>query len=228
VKYRSVGHSFPGVVLFTIPISFVALWFFHFVIKKPIAGLLPIGVQRRLDGQLGEFRFGGVRRTLAIASSIVLGIATHLLWDSFTHAYTWTWRHLNWVQSWIDVPVAGWIPTYEVLQYASTLIGLFALAAWMLLWYRNTTPATGIASLPHFKSRVSLAVIMFSIASAAGLLRAVTLASAPVSTSTTVQSWDWYVLHFSVAALAVAFWELLFYCLFTTFREHSSSRLSSV
>ena len=125
VKYRALGHDFPGVVLFTLPISFAVLWFFHFAIKKPVAGLLPIGMQQRLSGQLGEFEFGGVTRMLAITFSIVLGIATHLVWDSFTHTYTWPWRHLPWLQSWIDLPVAGWTPTYMVLQYAST----FAWAA---------------------------------------------------------------------------------------------------
>src|SRR5271165_1335195 len=78
VKYRSLGHEFPGVVLFTLPASFVVLWFFHLAIKRPVAGLLPIGVQERLSGQLGEFKFGGMARFPAIAFSIILGIATHL------------------------------------------------------------------------------------------------------------------------------------------------------
>lgn len=227
VKYRSLGHNFPGVVLFTIPAAFAMLWFFHFAVKKTIAGLLPIGMQQRLNAQLGEFRFGGERRTLTIGFSIILGIATHLLWDSFTHAYTWPWRHLAWLQSQIDLPVAGRIPAYGFLQYASTFIGLFALGVWTLLWYRDTAPATGSASPPYFKSRAWLAVVMISIAGAAGFLRAAMLASPPVGASATIQYWDWYVLHFSVTALAVAFWELLFYCLITTSREYSNSRFSS-
>jgi Domain of unknown function (DUF4184) len=52
VTYRSLGHDFPGVVLFTLPVSFVVLWFFHRVIKKPLAGLLPIGMQQRLKTNL--------------------------------------------------------------------------------------------------------------------------------------------------------------------------------
>src|SRR5271157_1616888 len=105
--YRSLGHDFPGVVLFTLPMSFAVLWLYHFAIKRPVAGLLPIGIQRRLGGQLGEFKFGGVTRLLAIALSIILGIATHLLWDSLTHSYSWPWRHSVWLQSWLELPVAG-------------------------------------------------------------------------------------------------------------------------
>jgi Domain of unknown function (DUF4184) len=224
VKYRSLGHDFPGVLLFTLPASFAALWFYHWAIKRPIAGLLPVRMQQKLNGELGEFKFGGGRRMLAITFSIILGIATHLIWDSFTHSYTWPWLHFGWLRSWIELPVAGWTPMTMLLQYASTLLGLLALAIWILLWYRDRVPVTDASSLPPIKPRVSLAVGMFAIATATGLLRAwLLLGMMP----RTVRNWDWFLLNFAVTAIAVAFWELLFYCLIATSREYASRRLSS-
>jgi len=220
VKYRALGHQLPGVVLFTLPASFLMLWLFHSAIKKPLTELLPIGMQQRLGDQLGEFRFGGARRTLAIAWSIVVGIATHLLWDSFTHANTWPWEHSAWLQSQFKLPVAGWMPAYGLLQYASTFLGLAALAGWIFLWYRDTVPVIRTDPAPHIESHVSMAVIMFSIAVAAGFVRATMVPSA----STTPLSWDEYMLQFSVTALAVAFWEALIYGLIVTSREYSSRR----
>ncbi len=218
VRYRSLGHNFPGVVLFTLPISFVVLWVFHLAIKRPVTELLPVGMQRRLGGQLGAFRFGGVTRMMAIAFSVTLGIGTHLVWDSFTHAYTWPWRHLILLRSWFDLPVAGWMPGYGILQYASTLAGLLSLAVWILLWYRQTAPIPALASPLQFTSRVWLAIIMFATAVAAGLVRATVAASAsPVNFY-----WDWFMLHFGVTAMAAAFWEILFYCLVATSRQHTS------
>ncbi len=41
--------------------------------------LTPQGVRQRLQGQLGDFKFGGPARFVAILFSIVLGIATHLV-----------------------------------------------------------------------------------------------------------------------------------------------------
>jgi Domain of unknown function (DUF4184) len=224
VEYRALGHNFPGVVMFTLPMSFVLLWLFHCAIKKPVAGLLPISMQQRLGNQLGEFRFGGARRILAVAWSIILGIATHLLWDSFTHAYTWPWEHLVWLQSWFKFPVVGWMATYGLLQYASTLLGLLAMVGWVFLWYRNTAPHISTTSGPRIRSRFSLAVIMFAIAVAAGIVRAAMLASA----STGDLILDLYALQFGVTALAVAFWELLVYGLIVTSLGYSSRRLSSV
>jgi hypothetical protein len=224
IEYRALGHDFPGVLLFTLPASFAALWLYHRAIKVPITGLLPTGMQQRLNGELGEFKFGGGRRMLAIAFSIILGIATHLMWDSFTHSYTWPWLHFAWLRSWIELPVAGRTPATMVMQYGSTLLGLLALAVWILLWYRDTAPVTGAAFLPPFASRVPLAVLIFAIAMATGLLRAWLLVGAlPRS----VRNWDWFLLNFGATAIAVAFWELLVYCLVTTTREYASRRLSS-
>jgi hypothetical protein len=219
IKYRDLGHYFPGVLLFTLPASFAVLWFYHWAVKKPVAGLLPIGMQQRLSRQLGEFSFGGASQLRATTFSIILGIATHLVWDSFTHAHTWPWLHFAWLRSRINVPVAGWMPTYMFLQYATTLLGFFALGVWTFLWYHETAPLTGAASLPPLKSRVSLLVMMFAISVAAGLLRAWLLIGVM---RRAIHHWDWLMLNFAVTVLAVAFWELFFYCLLTTLRGYAA------
>jgi Domain of unknown function (DUF4184) len=175
--------------------------------------LLPIGMQQRLSNQLDDFKFGGVTRILAITFSIILGMATHLVWDSFTHTYTWPWWHLPLLHSWVDLPVAGLTPTYMVLQYSSTLLGLLALGIWVLLWYRRTEPGEAMASLPPLRSRVSLAVILFASAVTIGLLRAWLLIGEMPRTR---NNWDWFILNFAVTALAATFWLLLLYCLLTS------------
>lgn len=126
--YRRLGHAFPGVLLFTFPASLGALWLFHIAIKRPVVGLLPPGFQQRLDQHLGVFRFGGPTRFAAIVFSSAVGLATHIVWDAFTHPFTWPWRRWVWLRSWIDVPLLGEIETYAVLQYASTAVGFAALA----------------------------------------------------------------------------------------------------
>src|SRR5664279_2869792 len=134
-EYRSLGHQFPGVLEFTLPASLFALWLFHFAIKRPAATLLPSGVQQRLRGHLGDFKFGGPVRFFAILFSLVLGIATHLLWDMFTHPLNWLWWRWRWMQGFPNIPIVGRMPMYQVLQYVSTIVGLIALGIWVLLWY---------------------------------------------------------------------------------------------
>ena len=88
----------------------MALWLFHNIIKVPIVGLLPASVQMRLPDQRAEFRFGGLRRFLAILGSIAFGIATHIVWDSFTHRYTWPYDHWSWLRGKIYIPFIGDMP----------------------------------------------------------------------------------------------------------------------
>ena len=103
--------------------------------------------------------------------------------------------------------------TYALLQYGSTFIGLLALAIWILLWYRKTTPVVEITSPRPLKSRVPLAVGICASAVTIGLLRASLLIG---EVPRTRNNWDWFILNFAVTALAATFWLLLLYCLLTT------------
>lgn len=208
IKYREMGHFYPGVVFFTIPASLVALWLFHNVIKEPVIGLLPAGMQIRLRKQMGKFRFDGPLRFLAIVVSIALGIMTHLLWDSFTHPFTWAFYHFTWLRSWVRVPFVGAMPMHSVLQYVSSIGGLLALAIWVLLWYRRSTPPVHAADRPQPRSRWALALAMFVAAGVAALVRAFLV----VGTPATRHNADKFLLVLGVTALALAFWELVLYC----------------
>jgi hypothetical protein len=206
-RHHALGHHYPGLLYFTIPASMVALWLFHNLVKQPVVGLLPMGMQLRIVDQMGEFRFRPARRFLLIMVSMLLGIATHIVWDDFTHSYTWAWYRFRWLRGVMRVPIYGHLPKYAVLQYGSTVLGLVALAIWIWLWYRSTPPGTESLTV-RAQSRFPLAVMMFAFACIMGLGRALLVARitfAPLHA-------DHFLLVFSVTALALVFWELLLYC----------------
>ena len=216
-KYRMLGHDFPGVLWFTLPASLGALWLFHIAIKRPIVGLLPAGFQHRLHQHLGAFRFGGAPRFAAIAFSITVGLVSHLAWDAFTHPFTWPWRRWIWLRSWVHVPLAGDTEMDVVLQYASTVIGIVALAVWIALWYRRTLPQAEVQA-PEHTSHSRLGLGMLALAIACGLVRAIIiLTGVPRS----IDGGDKFLAMFGVTFLAVGFWELLVYSLVTTARPHN-------
>lgn len=206
-NYRSLGHQFPGIIEFTIPASIFALWLFHAAIKRPAVTLLPIGMQQRLRGQLGEFKFGGPARFVTILFSLALGIATHVVWDAFTHPFAWPeWRWL-WLQRWVKIPLLGPMPMYMALQYASTVIGLVALGTWVLLWYRHTAPQP-VVSAAKAQSGPWIALTMVAVAIVAGFLRAWLVIGVPKDQHTA----DVFLLVFGVTGIALVFWEVLIYC----------------
>jgi hypothetical protein len=207
VQYRGFGHRFPGIVWFTIPAALLGLWMFHNVIKRPIVGMMPVGMQIRLQSELRPFPFGGPSRFLAILTATLLGVASHIAWDSVTHAYTWTYYHFGWLRGRAYVPFIGVMPTTSALQYASSVLGLLALAIWVVQWYRDTPePKLGFKPLP--KSHFALAVGMFAVAGVLALVRALIVVGAPAFRSNAHH----FLLVFAVTGLALAFWQLLFYC----------------
>ena len=207
--YRDWGHHFPGLLWFTIPVSLVALWFFHNVIKRPIIELLPTGMQERLCAEGRNFSFFPATRFLAILGSTVAGVVSHLLWDAFTHAHSWPWEHFAFMRIWVRVPVIDHrVPLFSVLQYLSSIVGMLALAVWIFVWYRGAPLPGRQKSTTGTKSRVGLAIAMLLIAALFGMLRAITLIGIPA----TLGRADTFLFVCGVTSLAVAFWQLLLYC----------------
>jgi hypothetical protein len=205
--YRGLGHQWPGVVEFTFPAAIFALWLFHTALKRPAATLLPPAVRRRLAIHLGDFQFGGAARFAAILISIALGIATHLIWDAFTHAFSWPWRRWAWMQLYFKLPRVGLTPIYRILQYGSTVFGLLALGVWIWLWYRRTTPNPGNDSVGT-KSGPVLVGAMVALALAIGFLRAWMLIGIPRN----MEIADSFFLVFGVTSIALVFWQVILYC----------------
>jgi len=208
-EYRDLGHRFPGLVVFTLPASLLALWLFHNVIKRPVIELLPTGMQERIHHQTGEFKFLPASRFLAILGSMSLGILSHVVWDSFTHPYTWPWRQFVWLRSFVHVPfVHHRLQVFAALQYSSTIIGMLALAIWVALWYRRSAPGVRVPPNSPRQSRFGLAVAMVVLAAIAGTVRAMLIIGPPAS----IGRADRFLLVCGVTSLATEFWQLLFYC----------------
>lgn len=117
------SHTLTGMFTFCLPISLIVLWVYHRLQKQALAALLPERIYRRLSFVFGEFTFLPLQRLRCICLSILLGTATHLIWDGFTHdsallnltAPLWTGFELQ---------------LNKVLQDLSTASGLLLLIYW--------------------------------------------------------------------------------------------------
>jgi len=74
------------------------------------------------------------------APAILLGVWTHLLWDSFTHGDGWMVHRVAALSAPLVIgPYDGTV--FHALQYLSSVIGLCVLAVW---YARLPTPAVAI------------------------------------------------------------------------------------
>lgn len=222
------GHTLPGAFLQSLPIALVTLWLFHRFVKVPLVELLPLGWQQRLQAYLGIFHFGGVRRFLLICASVLIGIATHILWDSFTHSEYWPYEHIAFLSATIALPPDRTYQSYQVLQYLSSVAGCLILAVWAWLWYRSATPSQqpDHAVIPASR-RIWIVVRICLISILCGLTAAAisVLSAGPwdISRSHTA---DAVVVTAAVAVVtagALVWWQLVIYGAFRLYRMRAET-----
>ena len=206
--YGRFGHTVIGAFVFTLPIALLVLWLFHAFVKMPVARLLPAGLQQRLSNQLQKFRFGGTGRFVLIVASLLAGISTHLLWDSFTHRGSWVYDRWPFLRETIAVPGLGLMPYYRILQHGSTLIGMAVLAIWFAWWYRTTAPASHVPERPRSTARFwTVLGTIALIATAAGVVRVLAGNEIPLR----LPDMKRFVGDFICTAIAFVWWQLVAY-----------------
>ena len=203
---NGLGHHYPGILTFTIPVALATLWAFHQFVREPMTRLLPIRVQQRLMASVGSFRWRGGKRTAAILGSIVLGIASHVFWDAFTHIDTWATDLWPALVTPITLPVFGPRPLVNLLQLVSSVLGIVALALWACAWYQRTEPASELPQR-HLsrKDKLVLASTMFVMASAGAVVRAIRVIGVP----DTEHEAHYFIVLLAVTSIALLWWQLL-------------------
>ncbi|MGB9492080.1 MAG: DUF4184 family protein [Terriglobales bacterium] len=202
------GHTLLGTFVLTLPLALLVLWLFHAFVKLPVMKLLPDAIQRRLTNHLGEFGFRGAARFALIVGSILLGIATHLAWDSFTHPNTWPYRHWSILSQPFHVPIAGAIQLYKVFQHGSTIIGIGVLSIWLVFCYRATEPSGHLVSNPASPMRKIRTVgCVLTLAFVGGIVRAVAAAGIPSGHPADKR----FVGLLVVTVIALVWWQLVIY-----------------
>ncbi len=122
--HGAFGHTIEGMFVFDLPLAFVALWLFHHYLKDPLSACLPAGALERFVLGPRSLSINSFSRFAMIVFSILVGIATHLLWDSFTHPRTWIYYHWDFLWETVNVPHFGIRPWFGIFQYLSSVLGL--------------------------------------------------------------------------------------------------------
>jgi hypothetical protein len=141
-QYFELVHTLGGSVLEDVPLGMVVLLALV-ALRVPLTELLGSRARPFFLDILERFAHAPRSSWLLAPLSMLAGIWTHLLWDSFTHENGWTVRHVAVLRSQVTVL---WYTgeLCHVLQYASSVLGLGAV----LLWYRASVSASGVAAQP--------------------------------------------------------------------------------
>lgn len=139
-----VSHTWLGVLYFNIPVTLLLSWVFHRHVKANLINNLPPFFQKKFQDTL-EFDFKAYIKVnwFWFFVSAGIGAASHLFWDSFTHAHGYFARELPFYKG-TFLPLDGVkYPLFYVLQHTSTVVGLVVLIIHVFL-KRSTVPFTAV------------------------------------------------------------------------------------
>lgn len=165
------GHTLPGLFALDLPLGLAVYWLFHRYAKEPLWAWLPEDARQRvkLDPRMAPLR--GAAQSALVSLSILVGAATHILWDSFTHPASWPYQHWHFLSDTVRLPIAGSVQNYKLLQHASTALGLLVLLIWFVRQPRVAPTRPRLVRDRRMNERL---VFLFAsaVALAAGALRA--------------------------------------------------------
>jgi Domain of unknown function (DUF4184) len=136
------GHSTLGIFVFDLPASLIMLWLFHRYAKEPLWAWLPERVRQRVILGPRTLPLKGIRQIALVLVSILIGVITHILWDSVTHSSYWPYRHWPLLSNTVQLPLLGSMQYFKFFQMASTILGALVLLLWFVRWYYTTAPVS--------------------------------------------------------------------------------------
>jgi Domain of unknown function (DUF4184) len=164
-RLLSETHSFEGSYTIDLALGYGALALV-FLLRRPLTALLAPRAHWLCLSALAPFSTRP-REWLFAPLAILLGVWTHLLWDSFTHLDGWMVHRVAALSAPLSIgSYTG--PVCHVLQYLSSVFGLAVMA----LWYARL-PAPPAAPASRESARSSSGPVLLLVVAAAVLIGSV-------------------------------------------------------
>ncbi|HEY8781249.1 MAG TPA: DUF4184 family protein [Mucilaginibacter sp.] len=116
------SHTWPGLIWFDLPLGVMLVIIYEFWVKDPLITHLPTALNRRFFSFKGYREYYSLQYFFAIFLSVLIGAASHIFWDGFTHRAGYFVHQIPELQSIINFYGYS-VHIYTVLQYASTAAG---------------------------------------------------------------------------------------------------------
>ena len=193
---RISTHNLVGLFLYCWPVALAAWLFYVHFLERPTRALMPEHWRERITPSDPRFSAGVL---LAASLAVILGAATHILWDSFTHARSPMVAALPALHSVVATYRGHQIHLYWVLQHTSSVVGMTVLVAWAVRELRKPVPAnshqtpTSLVPVITHGARVGALLCLLTTSFAIGLAYYEQHAS---------ERLEYRLFHFAIGAMA--------------------------
>ncbi len=122
------SHTIDGLFWFDLPLGLLLAFIFHNIVRDSLYDNLPIALKSRFS-TFKQFDWNGhfKRNWFIVTISILIGAASHIFWDSFTHDHGYFVQTIPALQNTVDF-LGGQVPILKILQHSSTLLGGIVIA----------------------------------------------------------------------------------------------------
>jgi hypothetical protein len=117
------SHTIPGIFWFDLPLGIIIAFIFHTIVRNTLFLNVPIQIKTRV-AIFQKFDWNNYFKYnwLIVIISLLIGIISHLFWDSFTHNHGYFVEIIPSLKSKVNL-LNLQIPIYKILQHSSSLIG---------------------------------------------------------------------------------------------------------
>jgi hypothetical protein len=159
-RWMSDSHSLYGTFFTDLPLG-LALLLFTLLMREPLTALMSPRGRKVCLRSIERFDARPLHWPIAVLS-ILVGVWTHLAWDSITHPTGWSTLHMKALN--VPIWLFGWkIPLSHLLQYVSSIFGLLVLA----LWFRTLTARASVPAHPDLVAPPARWLLLILIATIA-------------------------------------------------------------
>jgi hypothetical protein len=168
---RISSHQLPDVFTFNLPVTIVLALLYHGIIKESLIEHLPPFFKRRANPAKQSNWLKYLYKHWAVfLGSALIGILSHLLWDSFTHFEGYFANKIPWLLDQISFFGIN-ITASRLMQHLSTIVGIIYIAfyitslptyainttsKWVFYWF--LVIATGILVLVMYMPEIVLII----------------------------------------------------------------------
>lgn len=166
--HSSYSHSIIGIFWFDLPLGLLLAFIFHNVLRDRLYDNLPTILKSRLS-TYKQFDWNSYFKAnwFIVIISVLVGTASHIFWDSFTHADGYFVKKIPELTKMIYL-FDTQVPIYRVIQYSSTLLGGLAII-FAILHLPADKRVTGQFSLKYWGTFTGITLIIFGIRLLSGL-----------------------------------------------------------
>jgi len=126
-----LSHTLWGILVFNIPLTFLLAIAWHSFIRKGLVQKIPFIKNKYSKNYILDFPILLKKNFIVFSISAIIGITSHLFWDSFCHAKGFMVHRIPYLIDYLSV-YGHQIRWCYVCWYLSTVIGLIIISIIMI------------------------------------------------------------------------------------------------